>query len=367
MELTSVSVPSIYLSSPDFKFFRDWFVNSLTKIHYDTEHFFDLYDALKCPKELLWLLADTMGFKFDDRLPVAYNRLVLLYFMTMIRNRGSRDGVALAAEVNLAQFPLLDAGSVKEILYNRLEDPSIPVNSVYVQPHTSEGYIEVIYFSTQIPVDACIEYVRPLGMYCFQHAGVKYDGKTKVSVDARLADTRELGESIGPTHVAHYSREDYARAQKQKPYSIEADPNHTRRAVYYRNSVYETIHLDDRPSINPGLRALYSLQLCNNEHIVESLLNPIFGLGFNPHVEVTYPDGYVIPEFEPGVKPYNLRYDRAYEESITHDVWTVDGGTSLNPVPKVNPPMFAVGESIPMDDTNTRYTKIINGEVVVDE
>ena len=46
---------------------------------------------------------------------------------------------------------------------------------------------------------------------------------------------------------------------------------------------------------------------------------------------------------------------------------TVDGGTSLNPVPKVNPPMFAVGESIPMDDTNTRYTKIINGEIVVDE
>ena len=42
MELTSVSVPSIYLSSPDFKFFRDWFVNSLTKIHYDAEYFFDL-------------------------------------------------------------------------------------------------------------------------------------------------------------------------------------------------------------------------------------------------------------------------------------------------------------------------------------
>jgi hypothetical protein len=365
MNLKEVSVPSIYLSSPDFKFFRDWFVNALTKIHYDTEHFFDLIDPLRCPKDLLWLLADTMGFKFDDRLPTAYNRLVLLYFVTMIRNRGSRDGVALAAEVNLAQFSVINYGEEKEILYNRLEDTSVPVNSVYVQPHTADGYIDVIYFSTRIPTDACIEYVRPLGMYCFQHAGVKYDGKTKVSIDARLTDTRELGESIGPTHIAHYSREDYARAQKQKPYSNEVDYNHTRKAVFYRNGVYETAN-NIKYGINPGLRALYSLQLCNNEHIVESLLQPIFGMGFNPQISTVYGDDYVVPEFEPQAKPYNLRYDRTFEESITPDVYTAEpGSTQLNPMPKVNPPMFAVGEAIPMDNTNTKYTKLQNGEIVV--
>ena len=369
MKLTDVSIPQVYLTSSDFKFFRDWFAHALTKVHYDTEHFIDLYDPLKCPEELLWLLADTMGFKFDDRLPTAFNRLVLIYFMDMIRNRGSRDGVALAAEVNLTQFPLVSYGAEHEILYNRLEDTSIPVNSVYVQPHTAEGYIEIVYFSTQRPVDACVEYVRPLGMYCFQHAGVRYDGRTRLSIDARLTDTRELGESIGPTHIAHYSREDYARAQKQRPASIEADPAHTRRPVYYRNSVYEELNPDQRPSINPGLRSLYSLQLCNNEHVVKSLIQPIFGLGMTPGQRVpTFPDEYVIPEFEDGVMPYNLRYDRVVEENITHDVYTAEqGSTPTNPIPKVNPPMFSLGEAIALDADNEHFTKKdAQGNIVVD-
>lgn len=373
MDLQSVSVPEIYLSSADFKFFRDWFVNALTKVHYDTEHFFDLYDPLKCPAELIWLLSDTMGFKYDDRLPTAYNRLVLLYFMSMIRNRGSRDGVALAAEVNLAQFNVLAYGAENEILYNRLEDTSIPVNSVYVLAHTEEGYIDVVYFSENKPTDACIEYVRPLGMYCFQYAGVRYDGRTRVSVDARLTNTNDLGVSIGPTHVGHYSRADYASMQKQRPASPApaADVNDTRQAVYYRNSVYETAHPENRPNIDPGLRALYSLQLCNNEHIVQSLLPNIFGIGFDPHTSSTvYPEDYVLPEFQPNAKPYNLRYDRNRERSVSADVWTIDNADTdhdvLNPVPRVNPPMFQVGEAIPMDDSNTHYTYFDgNGDIQV--
>lgn len=114
MDMRSVSVPEIYKESQDFRFFMDWFASALSKLQYDTENFLDLYDPLRCPEELLWLLADTMGFKYDDRLPASFNRLVLLYFMSMIRNRGSKDGVTLAAETNLAQFNiLLKAGGGK--------------------------------------------------------------------------------------------------------------------------------------------------------------------------------------------------------------------------------------------------------------
>ena len=365
MDLQNVSIPEIYLSSADFKFFRDWFIAALTKIHYDTEHFFDLYDPLRCPADLLWLLADTMGFKYDDRLPAAYNRLVLLYFMSLIRNRGSRDGVALGAEVNLAQFNILSYGAESEILYDRLEDPSIPVNSVYVQGHVEDGYIDIVYFSEAIPTDACIEYVRPLGMYCFQRAGVEYGGRTRVSVDAKLTDANDVGVSIGPTHIGHYSREDYASLQKQKTYSNKVDTSDTRRPVYYRNSVYELAHPEARPSIDPGLRALYSLQLCNNEHIVRSLLPSIFGLGYHPDETILYPDDQPLPEIEPGVPAYNLRYDKLQEESISSNVSTVDSGTALDPRPKVNPAMFQIGESIPLDDSNEHYTEIDgNGNIV---
>ena len=192
MRMSNVSLPEVYKESEDFRFFVRWFEHCLTKTKYDIENMADLYDPTRCPDWLLWMLADTMGFKYDDRLPVAYNRFVLLYFMSMIRNRGSKDGVTLAAEANLAQFNILDYGKENDILYNRLEDTSIPVNSAYVTPHVAEGYIDVVYYSTKIPLDACIEYVRPVVMYIAANAGVRFDSMTKISIDARFTNTKYI-------------------------------------------------------------------------------------------------------------------------------------------------------------------------------
>lgn len=395
MKLSDIPVPEIYKESADFRFFLKWFEYSLSQIKYDTENLFDLYDPQRCKAELLWMLADTMGFKFDDRLPVAFNRLVLLYFMSMIHNKGSKNGVTLAAEVNLAQFNLIEYGKEKDIMYDRLEDTSIPVNAVYVTPHTPEGYIDVVYFSAEKPVDACIEYVRPLGMYCFQHAGVRVDSRTKISVDARLTNTRDLSVSIGATHVGHYRRADYASLQKTREqsqsyeykdkdgktikryqYTREAnDTSHTRNPVYYRNKDHER---EPNDTINPGYRSLYSLQLSNNEHIVKSLIpekdpntgeetgcyteiDPIFSLGYGPQdVSVMYPDNYLKLKDYP---EYNLRYDRGLEESITQDVYTVESDRTeniMNPRPAVNPVMSSVGGSISMNEHNTEYSVVDN-------
>ena len=399
MQIKDISVPDIYTDSQDFRFFLNWIATSLEKIHYDTENGLDLYDPLRCPANLLWMLADTMGFKYDDRLPTSFNRFVLVYFMSMIRNRGSKDGVTLAAEANLKQFDIdLVAGTgyvnnngetvePNEILYDRLEDTSLPVNTVSVTPHTAEGYIDVVYFSEKIPVDACIEYVRPLGMYCFQNSGVRMDARTKLSIDARLTNRNDVGLSIGSTHVGHYSRTDYARMQRLKPSDLVYDhedsmvhnpkyPEHlsdTRRDVWYRNADYEG-GLDDDPvqarsnDINPGYRTLYSLQLCNNEHIMKSLIpmkKPIFGLGWNPQdVTMEYPDDYVLPDVEmddlPGGrnKPWNLRYDKAREESVSDEVYTIDSERSkdiLNPRPAVNPIMRVIGDALSLQPDNRRF------------
>ena len=440
MKIKDVSMPEVYKQeSMDFRFFIDWFSKALSKIQYDTENGLDLYDPLRCPSRLLWMLADTIGFKYDDRLPASFNRFVLLYFMSMIRNRGSKDGVTLAAEANLKQFDIeLLAGTgyeasdgtvipPKDILYDRLEDTSIPVNSVFVNPHTSQGYIEVIYFSDRAPIDACIEYVRPLGMYCFQHSGVKMDARTKIIVDARLTDERDVGLSLGPTHVGHYSRDDYARMQRLTNTTADlsvvpptpGDPNHVpdrdlrrgtirdaehyrwnstrtervpvpelsdrRRNVWYRNADYEG-GLEDTPvqaktrTVPPGYRALYSLQLCNNEHIVKALVpvkpgepiedkdlrskDHIFGLGWEPQdVSVRFPDGYVLPDeahdyFDiHGVRrvaDWNLRYDKDKEEAESSDVYTIDDDRSsdiVNPRPAVNPVMHVIGDAIATTDT----------------
>lgn len=346
MKIKDISLPEIYKSSADFRFFCDWFEKALTKIQYDTENFFDLYDPLRCPANLLWLLADTIGFKYDDRLPTAFNRLVLVYFMSMIRNKGSKDGVTLAAEVNLSQFTIqqsIEESEDPQVANDRLEDTTIPVKSVFVSPHTKEGYIDVVYYSSRKPIDACIEYVRPVGMYLFQHAGVEgVDVKTKLLIDARLTDMNNLGMSIGPTHVGHYSRADYASLQKGQ----------TRNPVYYRNSDYEGA---PNPALNPGYRSLCSLQLCNNDHIVRALMGPIFGIGYHPgpdDVEVVYSSNFLNTSDPP---EWNLRYDLQADKRISGQESTVfveeeavDG--SVQPNPAVNPIMCELGDS--MNDTD---------------
>lgn len=361
MQFSDIPTPEIYRESADFRFFLRWFEECLNKYKFDTENISDLLDPLRCPSSLLWLLAATMGFKYDDRLPVAYNRLVLLYFMSMIYNRGSKTGMMIAAETNLAQYGIKAYAAENPILDERLEDTSIPVNSAYVTPHVEAGYIDVVYFSEEVPIDACIEYVRPLGMYCFQHAGVRVDSRTKVSVDARLTNYNNVGMSIGATHVGHYRREDYSSIQSLATPSggLEKKPRHP---VYYRNSDSE-----GRPAgtiLNPGLRSLFSLQLSNNDHIVKAMLpsldpvDPIFSLGRGPQdVTVTYPDDYLKNSDYP---EYNLRYDKVLEESIDRgDVYTVDNDRTediMNPRPAVNPNCsLAVGDAISIDSGNTKY------------
>ena len=399
MEFQDISVPDIYQSSMDFRFFLNLMYLALTKYKNQTENFIDLLDPLRCPDNLLWCLADTMGFKYDDRVPVAFNRLILLYFMSMIRLKGSRDGVTLAAEVNLAQFRILEEGVTGyfvedeekhpvwvdpiEILSRRLEYTQLPVNSVFVTPHTDEGFIEVVYFSTQKPIDSCIEYVRPLGMYIYQYSGVKFEGRTKISIDARLTNTNNIARpDMGPTKVGDYSREDYARLQKMRNATEQdpkgelsnsqyADQSHRRNLVYHRNSEYEK-----DPKYNAGYRTLYSLQLANNDHIVNSLIkdpesgksNPpdfIFSIGYNPievgvH-EVAWPKstaedipaysyhGYDYNPAYPDAPNYNLRYDAGYDREVSKETYVNDPNrvqSHTRPNPRVNPIMTAIGDKI---------------------
>lgn len=438
LKISEIPVPEVYKESADFRFFLNWFEHALTEIRYDTENILDLYDPLRCKSELLWMLADTMGFKFDDRLPVAFNRLVLLYFMSMIRNKGSKNGMMLAAEVNLAQFNINEYGKSNNVLYDRLEDASIPVNAVYVTPHVKEGYIDVVYFSSQKPVDACIEYVRPLGMYCFQHAGVRVDSRTKISVDARLTNMDEMHVTSHPTRIGHYRRSDYASMQRESScensryvftyngntyYRIsdvhealissnseyefdnstilrmcqgtatevfekypelkgsmsvslnknQVDTTHKRNRVYRNNKDFEKVPTDH---INPGYRTLYSLQLCNNEHIVKSMIpekesehgemteSQIFGLGYGPLDVTTHNEDKVdAPEMM-----FNLIYHKQRDEQYTYskdgvyDVSTSDDGSrDPSTTPAVNPPMASLGDAIQLPDRT--YSNAENGQI----
>ena len=359
MNFKNISLPEVYMESQDFRFFINWINTSLDKIKYDIENLYDLYDPLKCPDWLLWMLGETIGFRYDNRLNTAFNRLVTLYFMSLIRNKGSKDGVTLAAEVNLAQFNLIEQGKQKDILNNRLEDTSIPVNAAYVTPHTDKGYIDVVYFSEEIPIDACIEYVRPLGMYLFQYAGVRCDARTKVSIDARLANTNDMYTGLGPTHVGHYRRADYAKMQKMNNEAEhEINRQDSRHDVYYRNIKAEK---QPDPNINPGYRALYSLQLCNNMEIVKAMLPSIFDLGYQPQTDKMEFDIHYINEPYQDKPVVNLRYNKPLDDSFNEDIHTIDDDRTyetIKPQPAVNPRVIQLGDAIALNTQNTEYTHI---------
>ena len=350
MQMSQVPVPDVYREeSADFRFFQKWFELALSKVQYDTEEFFDLFDPLRCPEDLLWMLADTMGFKYDDRMIPAFNRLVLVYFMSMIRLKGSKDGVTLAAQVNLDQFKLQDYATKNHILNNRLEDTSIPSNAIYVQPHVAEGYIDVVYFSDTIPEDVCLEYTRPLGMYLAPRAGVRYDAKGMISVDARLTNTNDLGISIGSTHVGHYSIDDYSRMQRLTISDLDGDLHirdaegldrddrpgtptplsDQRERVWYRNQPYEDSHGIDY-NLNPGYRALYSLQLANGSLNTRSMMRNA------PSIDDLNAEDVSVYDPETGET-----HDNSYYESQSRSV--------RDPLAYVeSQPMGTLGESMPV-------------------
>ena len=348
MNIRDIPVPEIYKESADFIFFLKWVDYALTKTQYDTANMMDLYDPLRCPKDLLWLLGDTMGYQYDDRLCAAFNRFAMLFFMSLIKYKGSKTGVTLAAEVNLKQKDINAYGEENSINYDRLDDTSIPANSVYVESTVDAGYIDVVYFTDEKPVDSCIEYVRPLGMYCFQHAGVRIDSTTRISVDARLANASDYTGTIGTTRVGHYSRNDYARLQHMtdEPNQVN-DWEDSRQPAWKRSSTAETT-----PTVNAGYRALSSLQMANNEHIVKSLFSkPIFSMGYAPTVDTMAETDITDPK-------YNLRYNRTVDlqtQTPTETtpsylpVDTLDANrqsTYTDPKPKVNGIMTALGERI---------------------
>ena len=413
MKIRDIPVPEVFKESADFRFFLKWFDYALTKTQFDITNLADLYDPLRCPKDLLWMLGDTMGYKYDDRLCAAFNRFAMLFFMSLIKYKGSKTGVTLAAEVNLKQHDINAYGEEKEILYNRLEDTSIPVNSVYVDSNVDDGYINVVYFSNKTPVDSCIEYVRPLGMYCFQYAGVRVDTATKISVDARLANASDITGTIGPTRIGHYTRDDYARMQKMSnEEKMYINSNDVREKVYARSSTVEKFPTVDArlanasditgtigptrighytrddyarmqkmnneekmtinskgtrekvyarsstaekyPTVDAGYRALNSLQLANNNHIVKALINvndPMPDMS-NPLADDS--NHYKVPDviFAQGITQvgvdvpddirmsdpkYNLLYDKTTDEKINPAVYTSEPGSQeFRPIPRVN-------------------------------
>lgn len=456
MNIKDISIPEVYQDSYDFRMLVELISKNIELLQYNIENLDNIYDPQSCPSQIMPSLCDTIGYEYNDTFTTSYNRLVLMYFIDMIRLRGSLRGLTLAAALNLAQFKILDesvtgydsdTGFVKPkaILKDRLSSNQYPVNASHVDIDEQNDVINIVYYSERYPEDACLKYVRPAGMYIHSTCGVNVSVEDGISVDARLTTSEDAAQQsdISPimTRVAEYSRQDYASLENnivtrktsnyrnsrvEAPlYTVDADVISSNK-VYtidedillhsedsdsyiaatldvrsYQNVAISTTTGASRPCIivadadgniydsqfdgsnvqtllnyiyripkggtklivqsntsempsvkyviSSGQRSLSSLQLCNNDDVVRSLIpSAVFMIGYGPQA---------VQRAQPLYSDYmNLIYDSDADLDNVSSLDDSRTSTPTSPKPAVGHIMGTVGDAIWLNDDNSKHS-----------
>lgn len=92
-------VPKVYSDSRDYRALLKILDLLIFCIKIDTDNFVNLLNPMKCPANMLPLLASYVGYDYDYNESVYANRLIIKYYPYMIRNRGSETGIKLAVSL----------------------------------------------------------------------------------------------------------------------------------------------------------------------------------------------------------------------------------------------------------------------------
>lgn len=124
----------------------------------DIDHFVDVLSPELCKASLLPLLANYVGYDYDYSEKVSNNRIVIKNWPTMIRKRGSEDGIRMAVALAVSQSDDLESSNVFQLFNVDFENT---VDSKG-RPHTAiriyvflESYLSKLY--------DLVEAVRPVG------------------------------------------------------------------------------------------------------------------------------------------------------------------------------------------------------------
>lgn len=144
-------VPEVYRDSRDYRTWLKLFGVVCTTIKYSVDTLPFLFNADQCPEDLLPLLADELGYKYDDSLPIVYNRLIMKYFTNMINNRGNEIGIKLAVTLSINTSRSVST------------DGFAPIDTLAIDFDHDTGTLIVYYPNTEEIRNNLIEYVRPVG------------------------------------------------------------------------------------------------------------------------------------------------------------------------------------------------------------
>lgn len=274
-------IPNIYEQSYDMRIIARLIDAEAEILRYYTEHILDCYSPEHCPQNLLEVLAEHIGFDYQELKSVMYNRVVLKNFIkNMIRYRGSATGIGNAAAIDIRYrqtYPqyYFDPESAKQG-QPWVENPeygqqipmtfheSIDINKTWIDTDVEAGiiYLFIIasdYFPKITPgmsteekkanyeermrrlLDLAYlqEYVRPVGMYLLPMVARKVNPQTDITVKA--------------IRVPEYERN--ARN------SVLGTPNASMEHEYDRMLFAKVENPDDELSVEPWVRTLYHSQL----------------------------------------------------------------------------------------------------------
>lgn len=141
-------VPEVYSESRDYRVFLRLLSVLISVLKDKVDRVPTLYSSDECPKDLLYLLADMVGYNLDSSRTVQSNRMIVSNYPVMLRNRGSRTGLKMAAALSLN---------------SKSASPSYSLDNILIEYDFDKGLIKIYYPSDEELDFDLIEAVRPIG------------------------------------------------------------------------------------------------------------------------------------------------------------------------------------------------------------
>ena len=154
-------IPQVYSKERDIQVFNKLIDIILTSCKYDIDNLGDVYDAYRCPVQLLPLLAYTLNYNYNFSDTVTGNRRVIDAFALMERNRGSKTGLLMAAALSLTS---LDISQDNAELSGNSSVYLDALMNLDIHYEFEQAKVIIDYPATYSLVRNLMDYVRPVGM-----------------------------------------------------------------------------------------------------------------------------------------------------------------------------------------------------------
>lgn len=158
---TKTMIPEVYSRERDIQVFNKLLDIIFTYCKYNIDNLGNVYDAYKCPENLLPFFAKTLNYNYNFNDTVMANRRTIDCFTSMEQERGSITGIKMATALSLTSMSVSqDNNELVDVLSDYIEI----LNSIRIAINYEDGIIQIDYPNVYTLVRYLLDYVRPVGM-----------------------------------------------------------------------------------------------------------------------------------------------------------------------------------------------------------